>query len=87
MSDGILAYLDGRGRLEQPSGCPDEIYQLMMSCWDKYPESRKVGRVSRNYHHFFILFLKIINIIIIIVIIIIIIIIIIILRVFLLPLF
>jgi len=27
-------------RLEKPENCPNEIYQIMMQCWNKNPQER-----------------------------------------------
>ncbi|XP_038113504.1 fibroblast growth factor receptor homolog 1 [Culex quinquefasciatus] len=36
----FLEYLKQGHRLEQPTNCPDEIYQLMEACWEFNPENR-----------------------------------------------
>uniref|UniRef100_A0A914D6W1 Protein kinase domain-containing protein n=1 Tax=Acrobeloides nanus TaxID=290746 RepID=A0A914D6W1_9BILA len=38
--EGLLEYLQEGGRLEQPQLCPEEVYTLMMSCWEENPQNR-----------------------------------------------
>lgn len=38
--DSMMYYKSGK-RLNQPSGCPNDIYQLMRECWDTDPHRRK----------------------------------------------
>ncbi|XP_078617490.1 fibroblast growth factor receptor 3-like [Branchiostoma floridae x Branchiostoma japonicum] len=36
----MMAMIEDGGRLEDPRGCPGEIYKLMTSCWMALPEER-----------------------------------------------
>lgn len=36
----ILRYLISGKRLEKPENCTDEIYSIMLSCWNRYAEDR-----------------------------------------------
>eukprot|EP00054_Salpingoeca_dolichothecata_P029419 m.231813 g.231813 ORF g.231813 m.231813 type:complete len:1627 (-) comp26471_c0_seq1:135-5015(-) len=31
---------ENRHRLSQPEGCPDEVYEIMIQCWEENPEAR-----------------------------------------------
>ena len=35
-----MEHLEGGNRLEKPSLCPDEIYDLMTDCWNREPLDR-----------------------------------------------
>ncbi|KAJ9583818.1 hypothetical protein L9F63_021821, partial [Diploptera punctata] len=36
----VLHYVRNGGRLGQPNNCPEELYQLMLKCWNYNPEIR-----------------------------------------------
>ncbi|VDN05136.1 unnamed protein product [Thelazia callipaeda] len=36
----ILEFLDSGGRLSQPDHCPNEIYRIMLQCWQHEPKLR-----------------------------------------------
>lgn len=40
LAKGIIEYLKKRKILSRPEGCPNEIYDLMKSCWNLDPEKR-----------------------------------------------
>lgn len=40
----VLHYVRNGGRLGRPSGCPDELYKLMLKCWSYLPEDRPTFR-------------------------------------------
>ena len=41
MSNGqTLAQVEGGYRMPKPDGCPDALYEIMLSCWKDEPESR-----------------------------------------------
>ena len=37
---GLVAFLDGGGRLQMPALCPPEIYTIMTECWNIDPMER-----------------------------------------------
>ena len=39
-SSDVEKYLSDGYRLIQPPGCPDELYQLVLQCWQFSPEKR-----------------------------------------------
>lgn len=52
----VLSHISTGGRLSSPSGCPQRLYNLMMSCWSKEPADRpnfqfleETMRKLRNY--------------------------------------
>lgn len=36
----IDCYVRAGQRLEQPEGCPDSVYQIMLDCWCEGPDER-----------------------------------------------
>ncbi|XP_055298116.1 proto-oncogene tyrosine-protein kinase ROS isoform X4 [Sitodiplosis mosellana] len=40
----VLHYVRDGGRLDKPSNCPDDLYQLMLKCWSYRPEERPTFR-------------------------------------------
>jgi hypothetical protein len=41
MSNQEVLQQVGRGyRMQQPSNCPDKLYQIMLNCWKQQPEDR-----------------------------------------------
>ncbi|XP_078672203.1 uncharacterized protein LOC144911761 isoform X2 [Branchiostoma floridae x Branchiostoma belcheri] len=45
----MLALLQRGHRMEQPENCPDEMYQLMLTCWHERPEDRPSFTDIRNF--------------------------------------
>ena len=35
-------------RMEKPEDCPDEVYQIMLKCWEKNPKKRPTFEVLYN---------------------------------------
>ncbi|XP_041115905.1 proto-oncogene tyrosine-protein kinase ROS-like [Polyodon spathula] len=44
----VLHFVRTGGRLERPSGCPDDIHQLMLKCWTRDPHKRPSFRYIDN---------------------------------------
>ncbi|KAH7689676.1 hypothetical protein AAVH_40324, partial [Aphelenchoides avenae] len=38
--EGVLRHLNEGNRLQMPAGCPPEVYNLMLECWQSKPETR-----------------------------------------------
>ena len=38
----LLDHLEGGGRLKQPAGCPVPVLDIMLTCWNKFPDVRPV---------------------------------------------
>ncbi|KAH7693515.1 tyrosine-protein kinase transforming protein Abl, partial [Aphelenchoides avenae] len=38
--EGVLRQLHEGNRLQMPAGCPPEVYNLMLECWQRDPETR-----------------------------------------------
>jgi hypothetical protein len=36
----IIKFLNAGNRLEKPGICPDDLYQVMLQCWDRDPQNR-----------------------------------------------
>lgn len=36
----VMDFVLGGGRLEKPTGCPDDLFKLMLHCWTENPELR-----------------------------------------------
>ncbi|XP_035692928.1 proto-oncogene tyrosine-protein kinase receptor Ret-like [Branchiostoma floridae] len=45
----MLGLLQRGYRMEQPENCPDEMYQLMLTCWHELPEDRPSFTDIRNF--------------------------------------
>ena len=38
----LLPHLESGGRLQQPRGTPEAAYEIMLACWNNYPDVRPV---------------------------------------------
>ena len=38
----LLPLLESGGRLQQPRGTPEAAYEIMLACWNNYPDVRPV---------------------------------------------
>ncbi|XP_006812440.1 tyrosine-protein kinase CSK-like [Saccoglossus kowalevskii] len=44
----VVAHVERGYRMEAPEGCPDQIYRIMMKCWDLDPKQRpSFSEISR----------------------------------------
>jgi hypothetical protein len=39
-NEDVIQFVIKGGRLDKPAKCPDELYQLMLRCWNANPEQR-----------------------------------------------
>uniref|UniRef100_A0AC34FG12 Protein kinase domain-containing protein n=1 Tax=Panagrolaimus sp. ES5 TaxID=591445 RepID=A0AC34FG12_9BILA len=44
---GVREFLDSGMRLHRPEYCPEELYALMLSCWDENPDKRPTFEVLK----------------------------------------
>jgi len=46
--DALLNYLERGYRHPQPENCPRDMYEIMLTCWEKTPEERPTFQFLLN---------------------------------------
>ena len=45
----VIERVQGGYRMPQPPRCPDELYKMMIKCWDKEPDLRPTFDYLQSY--------------------------------------
>lgn len=48
----LSTYLDQGGRLSRPEGCNEQIYGLLLKCWNRDPDQRPDATFCSNFFKF-----------------------------------